>query len=180
MPQGILTLLAGLDSPAYVLDTKYDMLAWNEMFTALYGDMDAHPSNGRNVIRWMFSMPDMREHLCDAETSAFVRGSVADLRAAIARYPDDKGIRDLVTEMLALSKEFAEIWAEHEVEVRRDTLKRFHHPIVGRLDMLCQVLHIPDRDQRLVLYTAAPGSSTQESLCRLRMLSPATASRKHA
>jgi transcriptional regulator with XRE-family HTH domain len=169
VPQGILQLLEGLDTtPAYVLDAKYDILAWNQMLTALYGDMSQVPRRERNVIRWIFSMPDLREHLCDEEKSLFARGSVADLRAAAARYPDDRGIRDLVAEMLALSPEFAEIWAEHEVEVRRDSRKHFVHPEVGPLELLCQVLHIPDRDQRLVLYTAEPDSPAQEALCTLR------------
>jgi transcriptional regulator with XRE-family HTH domain len=169
VPQGILQLLAGLDAtPAYVLDAKYNILAWNPMLTALYGDMSQTPQRERNVIRWIFSMPDLKEHLCDEEKSLFARGSVADLRAAAARYPDDRGIGDLVAEMLALSPEFAEIWAEHEVEVRRDSRKHFVHPEVGPLDLLCQVLHIPDRDQRLVLYTAEPDSPAQEALCALR------------
>jgi transcriptional regulator with XRE-family HTH domain len=169
VPQGILHLLAGLDAtPAYVLDAKYDILAWNEMLAALYGDMSHVPQRERNVIRWIFSMPGLKEHLCDEEKGLFARGSVADLRAAAARYPDDRGIRDLVAEMLALSPEFAQIWAEHEVEVRRDSRKHFVHPEVGPLELLCQVLHIPDRDQRLVLYTAAPNSPAQEALCTLR------------
>lgn len=169
VPQGILQLLEGLDTtPAYVLDAKYDILAWNQMLTALYGDMSQLPRRDRNVIRWIFSMPDLQEHLCDEEKSLFARGSVADLRAAAGRYPDDRGIRDLVAEMLALSPEFAEIWAEHEVEVRRDSRKHFVHPEVGPLELLCQVLHIPDRDQRLVLYTAEPDSPAQEALYTLR------------
>jgi hypothetical protein len=169
VPQGILQLLAGLDAtPAYVLDAKYDILAWNDMLAALFGDMSSFPQRERNVIRWIFSMPNLAEHLRDPEKGLFARGSVADLRAAYARYPDDRGIRDLVAEMLALSKEFAEIWAEHEVEVRRDSRKHFTHPEVGPLELMCQVLHIPDRDQRLVLYTAAPDSPAYEALCLLR------------
>lgn len=167
VPPGVLNLLTGLDSsPAYVLDAKYDILAWNEMAVALFGGM-----RKGNLIRWTFgAADDIRQQLCDPEKDAFVRGSVADLRAAAARYPDDKGIRDLVTEMLGLSPLFTEIWAEHEVEVRRDSSKRIDHATVGPLDLVCQMLHIPDRDQRVVIYTAAPGSNTHASLCRLRKL----------
>ncbi len=159
VPEGILHLLAGLDStPAYVLDAKYDILAWNEMLEILMGGME----HG-NIIRWTFS--------ANAGTNDdFSRGSVADLRAASVRYPDDRGIQDLVAEMLACSEEFAQIWADHEVVVRRDMHKSWAHPIVGPLDLLCQVLHIPDRDQRLVLYTAAPGSKAQAAMCELRAL----------
>ncbi|HEX6681572.1 MAG TPA: helix-turn-helix transcriptional regulator [Candidatus Limnocylindrales bacterium] len=166
VPEGIMNLLHGLDAtPAFVLDAKYDMLAWNEMFSALYGDL---PAGQRNLIRWMFRSEELRQHLRDEESSVFIRGSVADLRAAAARYPDDKGISGLVTEMLALSKEFARLWAEHEVEVRRDSVRQLRHPMVGLIELRCQMLHIPDRDQRLVIYTATPGSEDQLALCHLR------------
>ncbi|HCT80343.1 MAG TPA: transcriptional regulator [Micromonosporaceae bacterium] len=169
VPEGVLHLLQGLDgTPAYVLDAKYDMLAWNDMCRAIFGDIDELPANNRNLIRWIFSAGDLNEHLCDEEKGRFARGAVADLRAAAARYPDDKGIRELVAEMTALSPEFMEIWAAHDVEVRRDQRKVIQHPELGEIDLLCQVLDIPDRDQRLVIYTAAPGSLAQQALCRLR------------
>jgi len=159
-------LLHGLDStPAFVLDAKYDLLAWNEMTTALYGDL---PHGQRNVLRWTFGSDNLRGYLREDGSSVFVRGAVADLRAAAVRYPGDKGIAGLVSELLACSEEFAVLWAKHEVEVRRDSIKQFRHPSVGLIDLRCQMLHIPDRDQRLVIYTAEPGSLDQLALCSLR------------
>jgi hypothetical protein len=172
VPDGVLHLLAGLDgTPAYVLDAKYDMLAWNDTCAALFGWSGDLGPDQRNVIRWIFGQPGLHEHLCDEEKSRFAWGSVADLRAAAARYPDDRGIRDLVAELLALSPEFAQMWATHDVEVRRDQRKVIHHPELGEIAIECQVLHIPDRDQRLIIYTAAPGSPAQQKLCQLRALS---------
>jgi hypothetical protein len=52
--------------------------------------------------------------------------------------------------------------------VRRDQRKVIKHPVLGEIAIECQMLHIPDRDQRLVIYTAAPGSPAQEKLCQLR------------
>ena len=171
VPEGVLHLLAGLDgTPAYVLDAKYDMLAWNDTCAALFGWTDMAPSQ-TNVIRWIFGDANLQKHLCDEEKSRFAWGSVADLRAAAARYPDDRGIRELVTELMALSPEFAQMWATHNVEVRRDQRKVISHPELGEIAIECQVLHIPDRDQRLIIYTAAPGSAAQRKLCQLRMLS---------
>jgi MmyB-like transcription regulator ligand binding domain len=42
-------------------------------------------------------------------------------------------------------------------EVRRSVVKRVDHPVLGRVDIQCQVLHIPDTDQRLVVYVSPPG-----------------------
>ena len=97
----------------------------------------------------------------------FTRATVADLRAAYARYPGDAAVESLVTEMLALSPRFAEMWAEHEVEVRGPMLKYVDHPQAGPLEFECQVLHIADTGQRLIAYCAAPGSATESAFRKL-------------
>ncbi|MFD1934295.1 helix-turn-helix transcriptional regulator [Nonomuraea mangrovi] len=170
VPPGTMHLIAFLEEvPAYVLDAKYDILAWNPLASALMGDLDSQPVEDLNVIRWVFRSPDLAEHLGDEEKSRFARASVADLRWAAGRYPDDADIQALVAEMLALSPEFARLWAMHEVEVRREQRKRVTHPVAGVIDAICQVLPVPDReDLRLVLYTTEPGSPSHRALRRLR------------
>jgi transcriptional regulator with XRE-family HTH domain len=101
----------------------------------------------------------------------FTRATVADLRASYARYPGDSAIESLVTEMLALSPPFAEMWAEHEVEVRGPMLKYVSHPQAGPLEFECQVLHIAETGQRLIAYCAAPGSATEAAFRELAALS---------
>jgi transcription regulator MmyB-like protein len=59
------------------------------------------------------------------------------------------------------------MWAAHEVEVRRPIRKRVSHPAAGPLEFDCHVLHIPDNDQRLVIYSAEPGSPTAQAFRRL-------------
>jgi transcriptional regulator with XRE-family HTH domain len=174
VPVAIRHLLASLeDTPAYVLDAKYDVLAWNRLATFFIGDLGQVPEGGRNVIRWTFTAPLPNTYWDDEQAVAFARSTVADLRAAAACYPGDRGIHDLVAELLATSSRFAEMWAEHEVAVRRTVRKAVEHPLVGRIEMECQVLHIPDSDQRLVVYVAEPGSRFHEALRELRALSPA-------
>src|ERR1700754_1648720 len=40
-------------TPAYVVDAKYALLAWNTLATRFIGDLSAHPLDDRNMIRWM-------------------------------------------------------------------------------------------------------------------------------
>jgi transcriptional regulator with XRE-family HTH domain len=149
------------DIPAYIVDAKYDVLAWNRLATHFIGDLSTVPESDRNMIRWLFRRSDTDPHWDEADAVRFARGSVADLRAAYARYPGDRGIEDLVTELLSLSARFAEMWAAHEVEVRRRIVKQVEHPVLGTLEFECQVLHVPDTDQRMIAYCATPGSPTQ-------------------
>ncbi|HSS91084.1 MAG TPA: helix-turn-helix transcriptional regulator [Streptosporangiaceae bacterium] len=168
---GLLHLLDRLDdTPAMVCDAKYDVLAWNAMAAALITDFTALPPGERNIIWRFFSDPDVRgRHDADG-ARRFARESVADLRAATARYPGDSGIRALVDRLLAASAEFGGLWAERDVQARRSAHKRLRHPVVGWLDLDCEALHDPDRDQWVVLYTAPPGTPSHEALRLLRVV----------
>jgi transcriptional regulator with XRE-family HTH domain len=169
IPAGIRMLLDTLtDLPAYVLDATYNVLAWNQLATHFIGDLARVPERDRNTIRWMFRRPSDDPSWMDEEVLRFAMGSVADLRAAYARYPGDPGIEALVTELAGTSPRFAEMWARHDVCVRREMVKRFALPLAGPLEFECQVLHVPDTDQRLIVYCAAPGSPTAAAFRRLR------------
>ena len=171
MRPGLLHLLDRLDdTPAMVCDAKYDVLAWNAMAAALIADFSALPPSERNIIWRFFTDPEVRgRHDADG-ARRFARESAADLRAAAARYPRDAGVRQLVNRLLAASTEFRDLWAERDVQARRSARKRLRHPVVGWLDLDCEALHDPDRDQWVVLYTAPPGTPSHEALRLLRVV----------
>jgi transcriptional regulator with XRE-family HTH domain len=168
---GILHLLDRLDdTPALVLNATYDVLAWNPMAAALITDFSALPQDQRNIIWRFFTDPRARARN-DAEGAwRFARESVADLRSAAARYPDDPRLHRLVDRLLARSEEFSRLWAEHDVRVHRSARKRLDHPAVGWLELDCETLHVPEGDQWVVFYTAAPGSRSYEALRLLKVL----------
>lgn len=93
-----------------------------------------------------------------------MQSSAQHLRAVAARYPDDPEVSALVGELLAGSEEFTRLWAAHEVAAAPTLCKTFEHPLVGPVTVNCDVLDIADRDQRVVIYTAAPGSPSEEAL----------------
>jgi transcriptional regulator with XRE-family HTH domain len=152
-------------TPAYVVDAAYNVLAWNQIATHFIGNLAGETD--RNMIRWAFRRPPADSAWSDEAHYRFTRATVADLRAGYARYPGDREIESLVTEMLALSPLFAEMWAAHEVEVRGPMLKRVNHPQAGPLEFECQMLHIAETGQRLIVYCAAPGSATEAAFMQL-------------
>jgi transcriptional regulator with XRE-family HTH domain len=163
---GIRHLLDSMpETPAYVVDAAYNVLAWNHLATHFIGDLSSRED--RNMIRWTFRREPADVMWTDEHVVRFTRATVADLRAAYARYPGDAALDHLVTEMLALSPRFAQMWAEHEVEVRGPMLKHVAHPQAGPLEFECQVLHIAETGQRLIAYCAAPGSATEAAFAEL-------------
>ena len=155
------------ETPAYVVNARYDVLAWNTMATHFIGDLSGYPVEDRNMIRWTFSRLPHEAIWSDEGARRFTRATVADLRAAYARFPGDPGIGSLVTELLGTSPAFAEMWEQRDVQVRRGMLKRIDHPVAGPLEFDCQVLRISDSDQTMIVYCAQPGSPTEAAFKRL-------------
>jgi transcriptional regulator with XRE-family HTH domain len=166
VPAGVLHLLDRLDdTPAYVIDVKYEILAWNPMAAALLGDPSTWPPGRRNMIWNMFTGEYSATALTDPQSSAFADECVAELRAAAAQYPQDPGIHRLIARLSTASPEFVRRWEQLQVCVRRgSTTKHVHHTVVGELTLECEVLEIAGHGQRLIIYTAAPGSPSAESL----------------
>ncbi|MFK4067886.1 helix-turn-helix transcriptional regulator [Streptomyces sp. NPDC029674] len=165
--QSIVDLLHRLpEAAAVVLSATYEVIAWNPLAAALMEDFSALPPRDRNLIRRTFLTPYRHGRrlygVSDAEE--FARTSAQHLRAAAARYPHDPAVNALVEELLAGSEEFARLWAAHDVTDRPVLCKTFEHPLVGTVAVRCDVLDIADRDQRVVIYTAAPGSPSEEAL----------------
>jgi transcriptional regulator with XRE-family HTH domain len=167
---GVLRMLARLDVPGLVLDAKYDVLAWNPLAAALITDFSALPPRDRNLLRLRFLTDRQARLFGEDATREFAREAAADLRAATSTYPDDPAIARLVTDLLDGSAEFAAIWARHEVRRQQTLCQTIFHPEVGRIDVICEVLVIPERDQRVVLYTADPGSPSDQALRLLEVI----------
>ena len=175
VPPGVLHLLSAMtDVPAYVVDAGYTILAANSLARTFMEYLPHSTCMRDNVVRAIFSTIDRQSLFGDPDHLRFARSSVADLRAAAARYPDDPALRELIDDLLRTSPEFGEIWAEHDVEVRRNMTKHIDHPLVGPVTVECQVLLVPERDQRLILYVAEPGSPAQKALWQLREHIPDT------
>src|SRR5690606_10421730 len=111
-PEAVRHLLDAMDGvPAYVVDAKGDVVAWNRLARHFVGDLDQAPPERRNLLRWIFGHAAADPAWDDEHTVAFAAAMVADLRAAYGRYSGDPGIEALVDELLAASDRFADMWS---------------------------------------------------------------------
>ncbi|MGW2420356.1 helix-turn-helix transcriptional regulator [Streptomyces sp. NPDC001709] len=168
---GLLLVLDRLhDAPAMVVSDCGEVLAQNAMSRALSGDVLGRPPRERNLVRRFFLDPAGREPFPPQDVPEHARVHVANLRAVAAARPDDPRPAALVAELRAGSEEFARLWDEHEVAVRRGSVKRFRHPVVGLLELDCEVLLSDDHRHHLILHTARPGTESYERLQLLRVV----------
>ncbi|MFI6868203.1 hypothetical protein [Nocardia sp. NPDC050406] len=70
---------------------------------------------------------------------------------------------------LSGSARFDELWqASRSGQIRSDT-KVIRHPELGRLTLDCDALQVPDSDQIVIVYSAAPGTAEATALELLRV-----------
>ncbi|MHA6626226.1 helix-turn-helix transcriptional regulator [Pseudonocardia sichuanensis] len=153
--------------PAYLVDERGDVVAWNAAAVALIIDFARLPVEERNTVRLSVRLGGS---LCSSpagEEDGFARQAAADLRASSARRPADRALGELVDEYAAHSPQFAAAWRSHDVRPVPTLRKHLHHPELGELELDRQTLLVPGTDLRLVLYTADPGSPSATALARL-------------
>lgn len=153
--------------PAYLVDEREDILAWNAAAAALITDFGRLPTEERNTLRLSVRLGDT---LCSAPPGtegAFARHAAAGLRATSARHPGDRALGELVNEIAAHSPDFAAAWLTHDVRPQPTLRKHLHHPELGELELERQTLLLPGTALRLVIYTADPGSPSAAALARL-------------
>jgi transcriptional regulator with XRE-family HTH domain len=169
----ILDLIARLPTAAAtVMSATYEVIAWNDLAAALMEDFGSIPRRDRNLIRRVFleARPKGERLYGVSNADDFARHSAQRLRAIAARYPDDPEVRQLVDDLRTGSAEFRELWASHDVSAEHTLVKTFRHPLVGPITVNCDVLDLTDQDQRVVIYTATPGTPAEEALRLLSVI----------
>ncbi|MFF5028331.1 helix-turn-helix domain-containing protein [Streptomyces collinus] len=149
--------------PAYVVGRRAEILAWNRMAAALFGDWGQLPAGDRNWARLVFLRPEYRELFVDWEQKAI--DIVCALRMDAGCFPDDPRLSTLVGELSVKSEEFRRLWATHDVKEKSHGVKRLHHPLVGDLSLRFETFRVAgDTDQALITYHAEPESVSAQSL----------------
>lgn len=156
---------------AFVRDEMQDIVAVNDLGREFYRPvLGERGAIGRaNLARFQFLDPASREFYPDWDIMA--RMCVGVMHAEVGRNPGHRGLQDLVGELSTGSTEFAELWAAHDVRIHGAGTKRFHHPEVGELTLAFEELQVTaDDGLALYVYSAAPGSASEEKLRLLASL----------
>ncbi|MGX1367804.1 transcriptional regulator with XRE-family HTH domain [Streptomyces canus] len=156
-------LLDSVDVPAYVSGRRSDILAWNRMAAAVFGDWSELPARERNWARLVFLRPEYRELFVPWEQKA--TDMVSYLRMDAGCHPDDPLLSALVGELSVKSEEFRRLWATHDVKEKNYGVKQLRHPLVGELTLNFESFPLSDgTEQVLITYHAEPGSPSADAL----------------
>ncbi|MFG2272066.1 helix-turn-helix domain-containing protein [Streptomyces chartreusis] len=149
--------------PAYITGRRSDIVAWNGMAAAVFGDWSELPAQERNWARLVFLRPEYRELFVEWDQKAY--DIVAFLRMDAGCHPDDPRLSALVGELSVKSEEFRRLWAIHDVKEKSYGVKRLRHPLVGELALNFESFRLTDgTEQTLITYHSEPGSPSAEAL----------------
>lgn len=156
------------DLPALVLSAKSDVLAWNPLAAALFGDFSTRPPAQRNLIRQRFLGSGLGRITLSPDTDS-AADCVACLRTAQAGYPDDPDLARLIADLRAGSVRFENLWQARRSGRLRAGSPTLEHPELGRLTLDCDVLLVPESDQTFLVYSAESGTREASALELLRV-----------
>ena len=156
-------ILAGMTgTPAYVRNSRMDVLAANGLCFALYAGILSPESLPLNLARFMFLDPRSQEFFLEWDTIA--DDLAAALRAETGRNPHDRALNSLIGDLATGSTEFSTRWARHNVRFHRSARKTLHNPLIGDIELTGDSLEFPGTGLTLIAYTAEPESHAQEQL----------------
>lgn len=137
---GLLRLLEAVrPAPAYVLDDVSNVLALNEEGRRLLPGIEG------NLVRYVFTHPAAREVF--AGWADMARDCVAHLRTV----GDCPARAELVAELRAASPDFAVLWRDYRVRVKRGARRTFRHPCAGELVLESEIVTAAD-GRRLAVF----------------------------
>jgi transcriptional regulator with XRE-family HTH domain len=160
------TLDAFTGGMALVRNRRWDYLAANTLGRAVYAEIFDGRTGPPNHVRYVFLDDRARDFFDD--WPAVAHDTARILRSEAGHDPHDPGPAELIEELSQTSAEFRAVWAQHDVRLPAAGLHRFHHPLLGDLDLVFEAAELrADPGLTLLLATARQGSPTETALHRL-------------
>jgi len=140
--------------PASIINERFDLLAWNDAYAAMWPGILKAPVADRNTLWMVFTHPGCCHPYVNREEQ--LSSLVAQLRGAYGRHVGEPAWTSFVARLQAASTRFTQLWAEQHVASNMTYLKIFRHPAHPRMAMTTTslaVLSLPGT--RMVIYNPA-------------------------
>ena len=153
VPDTIREIVQSLDPlPASLVNSRFDLLLSNDASEELFWEWHSLPCVHKNTLWCCVTEPAARAKF--PEYDAQVRYMVARLRSAYSRHIGDPDWEEDIRRLASLSREFAELWARHEVADSEPRTLTYLHPRAGALKLAVSELDVPAMPEgRIVVYT---------------------------
>lgn len=150
-------------SPATILDSKWNILAWNRAAEKLVFDYGSISTSKRNLMRIMFTNEDFKKTIIDWESNA--KGTLQRFRAVYAKFIGDTWTENLIDELKSESEEFNKWWSMHDVKTEEGLCQNVNHAVLGEIKFeYTSFAVLMDNDLRMTVLTPMPGSEAEKKV----------------
>jgi hypothetical protein len=153
VPDSIREIVHSLEPlPASLVNSRFDILLSNDASEELFWEWHSMPCIHKNTLWCCVTEPTARSKLAEYDTQ--IPYMVARLRSAYSRHIGDQDWEEDIRRLASLSREFADLWARHEVAEPEPRVLTYFHPQAGPLSLAVSELELPDMPEaRIVVYT---------------------------
>jgi transcriptional regulator with XRE-family HTH domain len=153
VPDTIREIVESLEPlPASLVNSRFDVLMSNLASEELFWEWHTMPCIHRNTLWCCVTEPSARGKFVEYDSQ--VRYMVARLRSAYGRHVGDPDWEEDIRRLSSMSREFADLWARHEVAEAEPRTLTYRHPRAGMLSLAVSELNVPDLPEaRIVVYT---------------------------
>jgi transcriptional regulator with XRE-family HTH domain len=153
VPEAIREIVESLDPlPASLINARFDILVSNGAAEDLFWEWHSLPCIHKNNLWCCITEPAARGQLL--EYDRHIRYMVARLRAAYINHIGEPEWEEDIRRLSSLSREFADLWARHEVTKPERRILTYQHPRAGTLHLAASELDVPDLPEaRVIVYT---------------------------
>lgn len=154
-------LLDALPMPALIKTITWDVIAWNRSAARILTDYAQLPLAERNVLRRLFTDPQVRGAQGDWE--ALAQLVVNAFRADVARAGKSAEIEKLIAELSRQSPEFDAWWRNNDVATHAEGVKRIRHARLGAIDLEFSSFAVEGRpDLNMMIFNPANEESRRK------------------
>ncbi|NYI04910.1 helix-turn-helix transcriptional regulator [Allostreptomyces psammosilenae] len=166
LPAQYRLLLTQLEpSPAYIVNRRFDIVAWNRACQVFYGDLERLAERRRNILWLTFAEPEFRRISADWEQEAAYTVALFRAQAGDALLQPD--VAELVEELEQASPHFRRLWRRKDLAPFVPERRTMFHPSLGRVDLEYVKMHAAGDDKTLVAYLVPAGSELGKRITEL-------------
>jgi transcriptional regulator with XRE-family HTH domain len=152
--------------PALIIDSYWNVIAWNKEACILFGDFTKMDEKERNIVWSMFTEQKNKELYPDWEK--YARQLLGSFRASYSQYIESNSLIQFVEELKYKSKEFEQWWTIHDLNSCCEKNKHLEHPTVGSLFFEVNTFTVADQNGlKLIVHVPDPETDTRSKMIQL-------------
>ncbi|CQR70982.1 hypothetical protein SOV_44920 [Sporomusa ovata DSM 2662] len=138
--------------PAYVMDQRWQVVAWNKSACKIFADFSTLSPRDKNLIWLLFTDPYQKELLVEWEKEA--KRCLAMFRISSDQYIAEPWFNELVNSLKNISSHFRKWWDLYDIQVPQGKCKKINHPVVGPVALQpTTLLSAESPELRIMVYT---------------------------